>query len=387
MPIGAAMIVARSTIVIPSSGRPGGGGRSRAGGQRIGTRGGPLGRHGGRVGPRDRRGRADHRRGARQLGDRADRADRAVHRVVERDHVAGTDDVGVLEALGGRQVRLGGDVAVRPEDLHPLVGRPFEHARQHQVAGDLDGLGGPCRRRTGEALVGEQVTEEVDRVEVGVQQVLEQVAELDPPPVGALHRVVVERRHVAAGHQDVRCLDAAALGHLDEQQLDEVERQQPLEQAGLDALEAGAAAPGEQRGDDALHRTVGGDVTADRHGRVDRTAPAQLALERHHPPGSCGDGTLVAGHLGQRSARPPAGDRAVHERRVQRRRGRRVDAPPHGARRRAGDDQHVGGAHEVVQHRPAVGGVQVGGDAALAAQPQRRGRRARGTGHRPAARP
>ena len=77
---------------------------------------------------------------------------------------------------------------------------------------------------------------------------------------------------------------AAALGHLDEQQLDEVERQEALQQARLDALGAAAASAGEQGGDDPLHGAVGGDVAGDRHGGEDRTAAAQLALERQHPP-------------------------------------------------------------------------------------------------------
>ena len=98
-----------------------------------------------------------------------------------------------------------------------------------------------------EALVGEQLAEQVGGVEERQEEVLEQVAALDPAAVLRAHRVVVQRRHVAADGGDVRRLDAAALGHLDEQQLDEVERQHALQQARLDALRAAAAGPGEQR--------------------------------------------------------------------------------------------------------------------------------------------
>ncbi len=163
----------------------------------------------------------------------------------------------------------------------------------------------------------------------------------------------------------------AALGHLDQQQLDEVERQQSLEQAGLHPLRAGAAAAGHERGEDALHRAVGGDVTGDPDGCEHRAAATQLALERQHPPGASDHGGLVAGHLGQRSGGTPAGDRAVDQARRECGRSSEVDTPPDGTRRRPADDEHVRGADQIVQHGAAAGGVQVGDDAALATQPQR----------------
>ena len=67
----------------------------------------------------------------------------AVHRVVERDDVAGGDDVGVVERLGRGEERLGGDVAVGPEDVHPLVGRALLQAHEDHVAGRLDGVRRP----------------------------------------------------------------------------------------------------------------------------------------------------------------------------------------------------------------------------------------------------
>ena len=185
--IGAAMIVANSTTVMPSSGRPAVGAPAVVGaGSRSARRRRASSASTSAVCcARRRRRPADDRRRRRQLGDRADRAHRPVHRVVERDDVAVADEVGVVERLGGRQERLGGDVAVGPEDRHPLVGRALLHAHEDHVAGRVDGRLVPRPGRLGEAVVDEQLAEQVGGVEERQQEVLEQVAALDPAAVAS----------------------------------------------------------------------------------------------------------------------------------------------------------------------------------------------------------
>ena len=190
--------------------------------------------------------------------------------------------------------------------VHPLGGRALLQPDQDPVARRVDRRLVPLPRRHREALLDEQLAEQVGGVEEGHQEVLEQVAALDPAPVLRAHRVVVQRRHVAADGRDVRRLDAAALDHLDEQQLDEVERQHALEEARLDALRAAATGACEQPGDDALHGGVGGDVRGDGHGGEHRPAAPELALERHHPAAARGDRGVPARHLGERARAGPS---------------------------------------------------------------------------------
>ena len=114
-------------------------------------------------------------------------------------------------------------------------------------------------------------------------------------------------------------------------------------------------------------------MRADLHGRVRRTLPAGLPGEGGHPPRLRGDDALVGRVPGIGTASTPTAHRAVDEagiverqRRVVRTEIRRLP----GAER--GDDD-VGAGREPVEALAAPGGPEVEFDAALAAQPHRRG--------------
>ena len=104
----------------------------------------------------------------------------------------------MIHRLSGREVWLGGNVAVLVEDRHPLVCCLGLDDLEDAVTHVLDGIRRPHGRRVEEALVGEQFAVEVNRIEERQEQVLEQVSALDPATVARHHGVIVERRECRA---------------------------------------------------------------------------------------------------------------------------------------------------------------------------------------------
>ena len=229
------MMVDRSRMVTPASGRPGDAAsadlRQRPGAARSGARSD--------TGPR----RCVHRslalrRGPRPASSSARRSGAIWVVVPTRGLRPGASPGrgrgrGCVEGLGRRDDRLGGDVAVGFEDLHPLVGGSFLHTQQDAVAGFFGRLGAPDRRAALELFVDQEFAEQVDRIEERIEEVLEQVAALDP--LGRRSCAAGDSSAWASGSSDAAAeRPVIAFGELARQGVDQVERHQGLQQAGLD---------------------------------------------------------------------------------------------------------------------------------------------------------
>ena len=158
--------------------------------------------------------------------------------------VAVGDQVLLVQRLLRGQVGLDGHVALGAEDLHPLVCRAFLQALEDAVARELGGLRRPALGIVLEALVGEQLADQVRRLEERVEEVLHEVAALQPLPVAGHHRVVVERGHATADHGDVAVHLGLARQQLRDGHAQQVEGQHRLQQA---RLHVARLAPGKAR--------------------------------------------------------------------------------------------------------------------------------------------
>ena len=308
-----------------------------------------------------------------QMRDRPQLLHGAKLRIVNRHDIT----VGVHLRVRHRVMRgredLRGDVARGAEDLHPLLRRALLHPLQNPVAHLFERLRRPLRRPALPLLLGEQLGQ-VRRVHEGVEEVLEQVAELNPAPVRRHYGVIVERRHPAAEVEDLGIDIRPPLVQLGQQQLDEVEREHPLQQRGLDDLPAPAAIALDQRRDDPVHRALRRAMPAYGDGGESRPLAHPLPREAPHPPRLRRDQPLVRRVFRVRAAGPEAGDRAVDQARIRRRQRAVAGAQPldrGGPERR---HQHIRLGAELEQARPTIRGRQVRLDAALAAQPHRRRR-------------
>ena len=292
-------------------------------------------------------------------------------------HVAVRDEVGVVERLLRRQPGLRRHVAVGAEDLHPRVGRTLAYPQQDPIARRLQIVRLPGGGRALKALLGQELRQQLDRIQEGVEQVLEQIAELDPATVGAHHRVVVERRHAASHAGRIGDGGAGTLRQLHEQQRHQVVRQEPLQQAGLHALPAARALARKQRRHDPLHGTQRAGVRGHRHRGEGGAGSPNLPLEHAHAAGARGHHALVGRVARPGSPLAPARDRAVDQRGIARAQRLRVGGEPRGARRRSGRHHHVGSVDQAVQALTPQLASEVEHDAALAAPPHGRGRQRR----------
>ena len=265
-------------------------------------------------------GAADARRGADEAGDRPDLAHRAQPRVIDLHHVAVQDQVGVVERLLRGDEGRGGDGAVLDEGRHPFVRAAFAHAGEHAVAQLLVRLLGPRHARPHVAFVRDDF-DQVDGGEVGLEEVLEQVAELDPAPVLRLHRVVVERRHEARAHRQQVHLRELGRVHARELRVEEraqVVRQQPLQQARVHLLPAAQRPTRVQRSESAVYRGLRGGVRRHLHRREGRAVALRQPGHAQHAAGLRRDDPLIDRVARQRPLRPEAGDRGVDEAGVER---------------------------------------------------------------------
>ena len=279
----------------------------------------------------------------------------------------------VRDRVMRRREDLRGDVAGGAEDLHPLLRRALLHPLQNPVAHLFERLRRPPRRPALPLLLGEQLGQ-VRRVHEGVEEVLEQVAQLNPASVRGHHRVIVQRRHAAAEVEDRGIDIRPPLVQLGQQQLDEVERQHPLQQRRLDDLPAPAAIALDQRRDDSVHRALRRRMPAHRDRGESRPLAHPLPREALHPPRLRRDQPLIRRVFRVRPARPEAGDRTVDQPRIGRRQ-RAIVGPQ--ALDRGGSERrhdHIRRGAELDQPRPTIRGREVRLDAALAAQPHRRRR-------------
>ena len=104
--------------------------------------------------------------------------------LVLRD-VTVVDKVRVVERVLRGAVDCRGDTAVFDEDVEPFLGCLLAHAHEHALA-EFFAVGFcPGERRAGVALVGVDVGE-VDGGDVVVEEVLEEVAHLQPAAVPGL---------------------------------------------------------------------------------------------------------------------------------------------------------------------------------------------------------
>ena len=256
-------------------------------------------------------GRVNLRRRLAQVRDRADLLDRTVIGIGDGDRVAVGRHVEVVDGVVSRRERLGGDIALGAEDLHPLVAGLLLHPLEDPVAHFLRCLRRPLGLTALPLFLGEQQGQ-VGGVHEGVEEVLEQVAELDPASVAGHHRVIVQRRHSAADVEDLRVDLGLALGELGQQQEQQIEWHQALQQRRLDDLSEAAALALDQGCEDALHGALRGPMRSDGHGGKARTLAIALTREGHHPPRLGRGQRLVRRVLRIWTGRAEAGNRAEH---------------------------------------------------------------------------
>ena len=293
--------------------------------------------------------------------------------VVDRDHAALVDQLGVRERLIRGAELLAEHVGVAVEHRFPLGQGPLPHPGEHRVPPLLAQL---RRRQVGEARPFRfpHLVRQAQFLEERLREVGRRLGELQPGAVlggrdeqrvhqpGLRPAGVVERRH-----QRLERVRVAAQDHLVEPVVG-VEGAHAGHQVRLDHLPEPARFPFEQRGQDAVDGGLPGRERRVRHRHVGRVgARRQLPLGVQHA-GLGHDQGLVALVVGPRAAAAPAGDQRGHQPRVAGGEPLGGEAEPGRGGGPHGGDEDVGLAEEPVEGGPVVVGVQVEFDAALAAQ-------------------
>jgi hypothetical protein len=314
---------------------------------------------------RRRGGGTDDRRG---VGEHRQRAD--LHRapgpgIVDLGGAPVLDRLRVLQVLGRGEEGVAADV-LGQEHVEPLVEGPLAHGLGQQLTDPLEL--GPRREHVGhvgQAGLVEQVLE-AERPQPVAEQVGLAAAHLDPAPVGRA------RGHERQVHHPEDPARVVGLVHAVAVPAHHVERDQRVEQAGVDPLALAGAPPGVQRGQQPLDGEHGGAVRRD--GRRGEDRPVAIAVQRGHAPGARGHDALVARQVAQRAALAEARDGDADDARVHR--GEVVVAEAQGLDG-AGPpvvEDAVGRRGEVEQLLPPGRCAQVEGHAALAPVPDQRGR-------------
>ena len=154
------------------------------------------------------------------------------------DDVTVLDEVGIVQRLLRRLILMRHDSAVSDEHRHPLGRRPRLHVGQHAIAKSFASVVGPQRRLIAE--LAEHVVEP-DAAQKTFEQMRQQVAELQPSSVGALHGVIVDGRHQRERVAAERRQFEAALLQLRHEQAAHFVRQQSARQIRLETAAATAA--------------------------------------------------------------------------------------------------------------------------------------------------
>ena len=148
---------------------------------------------------------------------------------------------------------------------------------------------------------------ETGQFEIVVEQVIEDVAQLQPAAVGALHRLVTEDRR--AGHAGLwRHLLREALLQMRAGQVQHVIGNQALQQAGLDALAAPGGIAREQGGQNALHPELRGGQRRHLHRGIGGPPASVLHFEFQHAAAARGHQAFAHGIACIRPLHAPAGD-------------------------------------------------------------------------------
>ena len=202
------------------------------------------------------------------------------------DDVTVLDEVEIVQRLLRGLILVRHDPAVSDEHRHPLGCRPGLHVGQHSIAKCFTRVVAPQHWLIAE--FGEYVGEP-DAVQETFEQMRQQVAELQPSSIGALHRVIVDRRH----HGERICAERrqfeTALLQLRHEQAAHFVRQQSPCQIRLESTAVAVDGARIEAGHDAGTRRLSDRMRGHLNGTEDRTIAIHDAAEADHAAEPRGD--------------------------------------------------------------------------------------------------
>ncbi len=223
----------------------------------------------------------------------------------------------VVERLLRRQPRVGRDVSVRDEELHPPVRVALAQALRDERAQPLQ----PLRveiRGSAQQLLPLSLLGQAQRRDQRVEEVLNDAGELQPLPVAGRVRIKAHSRRppIQPLRGELGEGVRVASVQLPVEQARHLVRDHPPEQAGLHELSAPVALARQKRGNDAGEGGLRRGVRCDGDGRVGRAVAVDLPLEHQHASALRRHHRLVAAVAGVRPRGAEAGDRAIDQRGV-----------------------------------------------------------------------